>query len=524
MEGMKKTGILHMLFVIASVLCIYSCTKYFEDYNHNPNEATDEELERDNYNWGSKLLQLQSNVIPVQEHLYQFTEILAGMAYGGYAESTVDSWSTKFSTFNPSSDWLKAPFVDVMTETYAPYRGIMAATDDPLPLALAKVLRVAIMHRVTDQYGPIPYSQILENKQELLTVQYDSQKDVYLKMFEELDEAVSVLKDNIALSTEAFNEYDLVYGGNISRWILFANSLKLRMAMRLSEVDPTIAMTKAMEAIEAGVIEANTDNARYKPTTNRCAMIWNDWQDHVVSADLASYLNGYSDPRATKMFTIVNGQVAGLRIGSTPAVKADAIAYCSFPVVSDDDSFLWINAAEVSFLRAEWELRWGTRTNAEELYRNGVSLSFEDWGCGDASSYLEVDAKPMDFENPLVSTTPLDVSFAAMSTITPMWNDADDFETALERIITQKWIAIFPLGNEAWAEYRRTGYPKLAPVPEGGDKSGGTVTRKYGARRLSYPSEEYAENRENVTTAVTTLLGGTDNLGTRVWWDCKKLN
>ena len=114
-------------------------------------------------------------------------------------------------------------------------------------------------------------------------------------------------------------------------------------------------------------------------------------------------------------------------------------------------------------------------------------------------------------------------NFAARSTITPVWSDEDNTETALERIITQKWIAIFPLGNEAWAEYRRTGYPKLAPVPEDCDKSGGTVTPEYGARRIPYPSEEYAENNANVLDAIQKL-GGADNAGTRIWWDKKPLN
>ena len=115
------------------------------------------------------------------------------------------------------------------------------------------------------------------------------------------------------------------------------------------------------------------------------------------------------------------------------------------------------------------------------------------------------------------------MDFPARSTITPVWNDADDPETALERIITQKWIAIFPLGNEAWAEYRRTGYPRLAPTPDECNKSGGTVTPKYGARRLQYPTEEYAENRANVEAAAATISGG-DNAGSRVWWDKKPLN
>ena len=296
---------------------------------------------------------------------------------------------TKFSTFNPSADWLKAPFVDVLTDTYPAYRGIRRVTEDEVPLALADILRVAIMHRLTDQYGPIPYSEMADPNSEALTAIYDTQQEVYTKMFEELDAAIAVLNANTSLSTEAFGDYDQVYAGNISKWILFANSLKLRMAMRLVYADETTARTKAAEAIAGGVIETNADNAKFQPTLNRTAMIWNDWQDHVISADLISYMNGYEDPRRAKMFTTVTvtetvrdettGQQTtvekevfqGLRIGVTPASAADAKAKCSFPIVADTDPFLWMNAAEVAFLKAEYQLRWGTMSEAGALYKKG---------------------------------------------------------------------------------------------------------------------------------------------------------
>lgn len=537
---MKKT-IFRTFRALALAATVFSagCLENFDEYNHNPNEATDGELERDKYDVGSKLAQLQSMVIPTGEHLYQFTEILAGDGYGGYAESTVDSWETKFTTFNPSVERLKAPFVDVLTQTYPDYRGILRRTDDEVILAVAKLLRVAIMHRLTDQYGPIPYSKILENRKEQLTVAYDSQQQVYEHMFSELDEALAVLNANTGLSTEAFGDYDQVYGGSIPKWIRFVNSLKLRIAMRLSYAAEQTAKTKAAEAIAGGVITANADNAMFLPTLNRTAMIWNDWQDHVVAADFVSYLNGYADPRREKMLTSVTvteivkdpdtgkdvevtRQVfQGLRIGITPTSAKDAKEKCSYPLIDEQSPFLWMNAAEVAFLQAEYELRWGTIAAAGEHYRRGVQLSFEERGAGKADAYLsDATLRPAAYTDPLGGGH----GFAARSAITPVWNDADDMETALERIITQKWIAIFPLGNEAWAEYRRTGYPRLMPVPDEGNKSGGMVNPLYGARRLPYPAQEYSENRQNVTDAVQNLLGGPDNAGTRLWWDCKPLN
>jgi len=155
-----------------------SCTAHFEDLNTNPNQVTADQMEVKNYRTGTKVLNLQNLVIPIQEHMYQFNESLSGGPFGGYIGSTVDTWLTRFETFNPSADWRKWPFANVMTETYAPYRGIVTATDDELAKAYADLLRVAIMHRVTDSYGPIPYSDAVAN--ESIYVKYDSQEQVYM--------------------------------------------------------------------------------------------------------------------------------------------------------------------------------------------------------------------------------------------------------------------------------------------------------------------------------------------------------
>ena len=509
---------LRLLIAAGFVTVATSCLDNFEEYNHNPNETTDEELQRDNYNVGSKLLQLQNEVVPTEEHLYQFTEILAGDAFGGYAESTSDSWETKYSTFNPSADWLKAPFVDVMTDTYPPYRGIRKATTDPVPLALADLLRVAIMHRVTDQYGPIPYSKIVEDKKEQLTVPYDTQQEVYAKMFEELDAAIAVLNDNLSLSTEAFGDYDQVYGGNISKWVLFANSLKLRMAMRLTYVDEAQAKTKALEAINGGVIESNADNAKFQPTLNRCAMIWNDWQDHVISADLDSYMNGYNDPRREAYFlkSVWEGlDYCGLRRGWTTFDKTWGFNFSGVNIKANDP-LIWMTASEVAFLRAEgvaihgWNMGGGS---AESYYNEGIRLSFEQWGASGAEAYMaDNTSMPSAYTDPS-EQNPWNGS---LSSITIKWEEGASRETKLERIITQKWIALYYNGNEAWAELRRTGYPKLIPVAYNG--SGGVVDSNLGPQRMPYPQEEYTNNSYNVTQAVNTLLNGPDNMGTKVWW------
>ncbi len=532
---MKKMKIYMQLLLLSVVgFCLTGCTNDFMDINRNPNQVTDGQMDVMNYKVGTKVKALESLVVPVQEHMYQFNESLAGGPFGGYIGATVDTWRTKFETFNPSADWRKWPFANVITETYTPYKGIINGTDDEVAHALAKTLRVAIMHRVTDSYGPIPYSKIIENTKESIYVEYDTQEEVYAKMLAELDEAIAIFQSNTTLSADAWSRYDQVYYGNISQWLKYANSLKLRMAMRLSYVKPELSKTKAAEAIAAGVITLNADNAAMHAAENRTTLIYNDWSDHRVGGDIFCYMNGYKDPRLEKMFTKNEaGRYAGIRIGIDVGSKSAAITNCSNLIVTSSTPYLWMNAAEVTFLRAEYELRWGSVETAKTLYEQAVMLSFEERGANGADVYLAAtEAVPTAYADPMGK-----YNAPAQSTINVPWEDdsaegadkAAIAERNLERIITQKWIAIFPLGMEAWAEHRRTGYPRLMPAIE--DKSGGTVDLAQGARRLIYPVEEYQKNGANVQSAIGNLdaeqQNGThtgDVMGTRVWWDCKPYN
>ena len=524
-ENHKNRSIRLVLLAVAAYAAV-GCTGEFAEINRNPNEVTEEEIQRENYKTGANIKGLLSLVVPVEEHIYQFNELLVGGSYAGYVEGTLDGWDNKFSIFNPTADWLKWPFVNVLSETYPYYRGIVNGTDNAVMLALADVLRVAIMHRVTDTYGPIPYSEVVENRKESLAVGYDTQEEVYLKMFEELDAAIAALTESIQLSTEAFGKFDNVYGGDVSKWLKYANSLKLRMAMRLSYVAPDVARERASEAIAGGVITANADNAQLTLAENRAVLCWVDWGDHRVGADIISLMNGYNDPRRETMFTQVTigeGEdavqgYAGIRIGAIPESTDQAKAGYSNMIIDSKSPYLWFNAAEATFLRAEYELRWGSESAAQDLYEKAVALSFEERGVQGAEAYLaQADAVPANY----VDNVGTD-NIAALSKITIPWEPgAGNWESNLERIITQKYIAIFPLGNEAWAEYRRTGYPRLFPTVN--NKSGGTVTSEHGARRLNYPTEEYTENPVHVAEAVE-MLGGVDTPGVRLWWDVKPYN
>ena len=179
-----------------------------------------------------------------------------------------------------------------------------------------------------------------------------------------------------------------------------------------------------------------------------------------------------------------------------------------------------MNAAEVAFLKAEAAGVFGYNMggSAKEFYEEGVRLSFEQWGVGDASAYLaDASSVPQVYIDPAGTNT----YSAALSDITVAWDDAADKETMQERIITQKWIANWLLGNESWADWRRTGYPHLIPASEAGNKSNGVVDSNTGARRMPYPRDEYINNPSNIAKAVSEHLKGADNMVTKLWFDCK---
>lgn len=224
-----------------------SCTGDYMDYNTNPYEATKDQMDRDAYLTRSALTGMQGYVIPTDVLLNQFLEALLGGPYGGYLAESNSGFTNRFSNYNQSQDWVGKLYKDVIPNVYANYAQLEAATEDPVYLSVGKVVKVAAILRVTDGYGPIPYSQLGANGD--LTAPLDTQKKVYETMLNELDEAVTALLPH---RTETFSsKADKVYSGKVENWIKLANSLKLRMAMRMVYVDSTTAQAKAVEAVDS---------------------------------------------------------------------------------------------------------------------------------------------------------------------------------------------------------------------------------------------------------------------------------
>lgn len=520
-----KNKISNLLFMFAVLLAVTACTDNYDHINKNPISTTPEEQERDGYNISAPLRTLQFNVISTDVNRCHQTDILLGGAYGRYSsESKAGSWPNKFATFDAPDGWSSVMFNEVIPQVYPAYNELKSLTEDEVVLSIAEILKVMAIHRVTDAYGPIPYSKV--GVDGAIQVSYDSQKDVYMKMFDELDGAIAALteRQTESISTNA----DLIYKGDLVKWVKLANSLKLRLAMRIVYADPTTAKAKAEEAVNhsIGVMTSNEDNAALTTFTTdgnpiNVAVKYNDGDNRVV-ADMTAYMNAYNDPRRSAYF-LPSGfsgvDYAGYRSGISIGGVAEFQHYSIFNI-ERTTPLQWMNVAEVMFLRAEGALwGWTMGGTAESFYNQGVTLSFEQWGVNGAAAYLADDSS---FPNGYTDPNNGKYSYnTQLTTVTIKWDAADesDFEKCQERIMIQKWLANFPLGQEAWADRRRTGYPVMLPVVVNNSPNN-ILSNSDVPRRCPYPAQEAVNNTGNYNAALS-ILGGADNIATRVWWDCK---
>ena len=518
-----------------------SCTANYMDINGNPYEPTEDQMQADGYIIGATLTALATTVVSTDVNTAQFTDVLMGGPLGGYFTTTGSFPTGTIMNFNPTDDWTNVFLASdkIIPVLYSNLRELERVTDDPITLAIAAVIKVAAMSRVTDTYGPIPYSKVGEDGK--LQVPYDSQEEVYTHFFEELDHAIGVLTEHRTGAIASTADY--IYGGSAEKWCRFANSLKLRLAMRIVYADKAKAQQMAESAVksEVGVMTSNADNAmltafgekgnplytaiNYNSVTAADHPDGKDCQtggDTHAAADIICYMNGYNDPRRPAYF--IPSEWSGYQyVGMRRSIQIPSLVTVGhkYSGIKCDISspVYWMNAAEVAFLKAEAKAVFGFDMGpgtAEDFYREGIRLSFEQWGLsGDCEAYLaDATSLPASYVDPLGKES----NTGETGAITVKWDERGDFETNLEQIITQKWLAIFPSGFEAWCEFRRTGYPRLMPATN--NRSGGVIPQGGYANRMPYPVEEYQENNAHINEALT-LLGGPDNMATRLWWDCK---
>jgi hypothetical protein len=532
MKEYKSISIRNICLLLGFMYAASSCTENFLEYNTNPNEATAAMSDWDNVRTGSLLLQMEQNVLVVAQSglgigtdRYQTVEVMGGDGFVGYFGFPAPSINSAGRYNWDKRSWYGDMFTTNYLTTMNAWREIKNAVDndeDPR-FALAQILKVAAMHRVTDSYGPIPYINFGIAKD----VHYDSQKDIYYRFFEELDDAIGHLESYAAAGTKVLSSWDCVYGGDVAAWVRFANSLRLRLAMRLAYVDEAKARSEAEAAISNsyGLMSAKSDQAELQhitPIANYESPLYiiKGWNDVCLGATLDSYMNGYQDPRLAAYFEAgTDGLYIGIRAGMSKNVSKDKYISGTFaqPQASATSNVVWMRSSESYFLLAEYALRWGTADDAKQYYEAGVRMSFDENNVGGADSYLTRTAEqgyvPAAYTDPVTSSYSLD----ALGTVSVAWDDAASFDIHLEQIITQKYLALYPVGQEAWSEFRRTGYPKVFPVAVN-ESTGGSVDTDIQIRRLPYPESEYNTNRTMLDEGIS-LLGGVDNPGVRLWWD-----
>ncbi len=510
------------------VLIFTSCEADLDQYNHNDRNITQDQLEVDFQHVGSKYK-------PIFESIYQYSpawsyqlqQNLNADVYSGYMTNprpfVAGANNTTYALVAGWNNFIwSVPYGNVMNNV----KSIVDNTKDDYPTlyAVSLILKVEAMHRVSDVFGPIVYTNFGDTGDN--KGKYDSQQEAYNAFFADLDTAVAALTADI--NSQRFAAFDMSYGGDYHKWVKLANSLRLRMAIRISMADPAKAKTEGEKALSQaeGLITDNGDGFFVNGTlAHPLSVIDNSWGDIRMNASMESILSGYGDDRMAAYFNPSDangGAYKGVRNGLPllPGYSdelAQKAAYVGFSNMNDGvktSKVQLMTAAEVYFLQAEAALRgWTGAGNAQAHYEMGITTSFGQHGVGGAAAYVADNTSvPANYVDPVNASN----SINAMSTITVAWDNAATNEQKLERIITQKWIAMFPEGQEAWSEYRRTGYPKIFPVVS--NQSGGTIDTNLQIRRIPFVTSEHSTNESNVVNAVT-LLGGADNGGTRLWWD-----
>jgi hypothetical protein len=507
---MKK--IFNVSLPIVLLLFVTSCDKGLSELNQNKTSATaidpvfqlNTAIVNSNFTSSTSLTYEMSIV---QQMVTPNSGLLAGANFNqDNRDITEDLW--------------QAYYRNVIRNT----RDVIARTKD-VParsnlMNMARILQARAFMVLTDSYGNIPYTEAgLGYIEQTFLPKYDAQQDIYPKLITELTEASAALNPVGAIETG-----EVLYGGNIAQWKKFGYSLLLRAGMRLSKVDAAKAQQVVQAAFAGGVILTNADNAYFRTTndyTSNISATLNSTEaaNYYLAEPFVNYLKSTNDPRLSAIAIRYVGAKSGP--DQTPAVgTTDPARQVGMPMGYDNGTITavatakgltsfyefsqvdrrrmakptapvyFVTAAQTNLLLAEAAQRgWITTGTAAEYFRAGVRSHMEQLATYDAGS-----AVPASAIAEYLAANPLDPS------------------KALEQINTQYWVASFLNGPEAWANFRRSGFPALTPNPYPGKTIAGTFIR-----RFTYPNSEISVNPENLK--ASTALQGPDNLDTRVWWD-----
>lgn len=532
-----------------------ACTDGFDELNTNQIQVNPGDLP-----FAAQCTEPMTYCYPPQQNMFQFWTNLTIDLYGGYFMTPNGNFTNGDMGENRghSGGMYENYYLHIFNNT----RRIIADCDAKGEKGISGVMRIVQAYgtlMTTDAYGPIPYSSILSGENEVY-FEFDSQKDLYKAMLNDLSKAItdiSAMQNDEVLKLKSF---DCWCNGDKDLWVKVANTMRLRMALRLSKREAEAAnagmdlKTIATEAAANTLATVNKDILINKNLENEMWLMFN-WGDCGFNANLVTLMSGMKDPRQPLYMTYNTGDILneagnkvidknttylGMRFASGLPPKSNSWGSFSGWIQGENGSSYTMplpimKAAESYFLLAEAKLRWGIGSQSvQQLYEEGIRVSMANelayrgsyagvkgYPEGAVEAYINGTTTQIDYTDPVQA----ELSTPAVNHLCVKWDEAASKEEKLERIITQKWLALFPLSTEGWAEQRRTGYPRFFPAFV--NESNGGVNTEEGVRRVIYSSQAYDANAQGVAGGIKLLnaenssktgISG-DKGGTRLWWD-----
>jgi Starch-binding associating with outer membrane len=489
------------------------CDKGFVEINTNPVLATtlDPVYLFTNAQYGAAVSTLSYQSPIVQQILTPFTGVLEG---GNHNIVYDPNSNALFNSYYTATGGPVVLLTDVIAKT--------ADNPDRSNLYnMARIMKAYVFSVLVDTYADVPYSEAGQGYlQGNYLPKYDSNETIYADLLKELSEATSALDASKTIETN-----DLFYKGNIDQWKKLGNSLLLRVAMRYTKVNAATAQQYATMAFNGGVMESINDNAiiKFNSTFNHPSA--NTYQgteraNFYLGKPFVDYLLSTGDPRlgviAVKYEFPANPLATVGAEDVTPADQQGMPFGYSEATISEDPNYPGKSGAAWKY--SQLNRRTVAKIDIPEFYITYAQTQLllaeaaqRGWISGDAATYYEAGVRGhMDQMAQYDPTAAIPVA----SEDAYMLANPFDPARALEQINTQYWVASFQNGSEAWANFRRSGFPALTPNPY--PSADPSVTGGF-IHRLVYPAREKSVNTDNYNNAVTSIGG--DNLGVRVFWD-----
>ncbi|WP_343692284.1 SusD/RagB family nutrient-binding outer membrane lipoprotein [Chitinophaga sp.] len=471
----------YILWVSGIAVVLTSCSKELERINKNPNEATSAQPDY-----------LLTNGIKSNVDTYWGTDasMETSLLYVQYWAKIQYTDPDKYIPAATSIQTIWNNFYAQGVEDFSTLIQLGDTLHNPNYKAVGIIMRSWIFQVLTDLYGDVPYSQAA-NIEKYLTPKYDNQRDIYLGLLAELKTAAGLIS-----TTDNAIGGDVLYNGDMNKWKKFANSLRLRIALRIAdkEFDAAKAVFDEIGADNSGLIATNAENAQLvylaSPNQNPVAKNRETRSDYRISKTVVDLLRAYNDPRLAIYGAVPRD--TNTVVGITNGLPTDSASKLGFNKTSDVGAVFTattapaviFNYAELLFIKAEAAQRGLLSGDAADLYRQAVTASLKQYNLSDA----------------------------AVATYLAQTSVAYDAANYRKSIGEQKWLALFGEGLEGFAEWRRLDYPVLKPAYAG-------VLDGKMPLRLTYPSAEQALNGANYKAAVANQ--GADQLVTRLWFDVR---